>query len=70
MRTTIYLPDDLNAAARRMQINVSEVCARALRDAIVNRKQELQASIELGERARQLLHALEQDPAEEVPTEA
>lgn len=68
MRTTIHLPDDLNAAARRMQINVSEVCARALRDAIVNRKKDLQATVHAGEHAQRLLEALEQ-PEQEVPAE-
>lgn len=67
-RTSIYLSDDLLIAARRMQINVSELCTRALRDAIDNRKQDLQAAIEAGEEAQRLLRELEQ--TEEVPAAA
>ena len=58
MRTTIFLPDDLHEAARRMKVNVSDVCQRAVRDAIVNRKQELQATIDAGQVAQQLLQEL------------
>jgi predicted transcriptional regulator len=64
MRTTIFLPDDLHEAARRMKVNVSDVCQRAVRDAVVNRKQELQATIDAGQVAQQLLQELASESGE------
>jgi post-segregation antitoxin (ccd killing protein) len=65
MRTSIYLPDDLHESARRMRINISAVSERAVRDAIVNRQQELEATIKAGEEARVLLQQLTEE--NEVP---
>lgn len=69
-RTSIYIDDDVAAAARRLELNVSEVCQRALVIAIDGAVVELNAQIAAGEAARarlaQIHAAPEADDGEEA----
>jgi Post-segregation antitoxin CcdA len=64
VRVSVYLSEELHAAARRLDINVSEVCQRALREEIDNTIKSLQAAIDAGERARVLLQEILLPPLE------
>lgn len=69
-RTTIYIDDELLGNARRLEINVSDVCQRALAAEIDLRISTLEQAINAGESARNLLRALQTLDSERVSVPA
>jgi len=57
-RTTIYLDDELQATAKLLKINVSEICQHALAYAIEARLEELQQTVAAAQTAQDLLMAI------------
>lgn len=54
-RTTIYVTDELVATAHMLEINVSEVCQRALTLAIEAKVEDLHRSVAAAQRAQDIL---------------
>jgi len=57
-RTTIYLDDEMQATAKLLKLNVSEICQHALAYAIQAKLEELQQVVAAAQSAQDLLLAL------------
>jgi post-segregation antitoxin (ccd killing protein) len=58
-RTTVYLDDEVQARARALGINTSEVCQRALAIAVDARIEELRREVVAADEAKALLLRLD-----------